>query len=227
MIATRGAGRIDNMIAALLLLSSAPTLSEVQRAAPADAGALVLGNTRHEPIVAVEPVPREAPVLFDDVDLIERPVVVAGGCVRQRWRATFPWAWGKPPGAGRLTRVVPINDVALRGGPTCPVDGYVSVSSGLTPAAALSALVLLREWQAGRATPRFSCVDYTTSGLCDSPAHLRPEIARLKPRMVSTADNKAVKILMGARGGLLTSLRFVPAARVVAVEVWRGIEAPS
>ncbi|TKD50419.1 hypothetical protein [Sphingomonas baiyangensis] len=212
-------------LAAALLLAAAqagPTLAEVERMAPVDAGRAVLAGRDHRPIAAIEILPPGGlqPPATIDVDLHERPVRVAGGCERGTWRALFahpnqPRAQARPQQVYRMTRVT----LVAEGG--CPDTGYVHVNPGLDAAAALRALSRLP----ALGQTRIACIDRTASGFCDSGDDaLRAKLLALEPRVV-TASGGDVLVWLG-EGATFTEVRLPPDAAGV-VQVERRIPAPA
>jgi hypothetical protein len=201
------------MTAALLLLAAAttaPTIEEVQRLPPAQAGALALATYRHAPITEVQQPPRGLlPPGMAELEMIERGAPFARrGCFRQRWIVAFRGDPAMPTTPQRLDSARPHPQVALRE-KGCAIANYVGVNHGVEPATALVELARVQAWRSGRRAPQYRCVDHTTSGMCADPSGPARELARLRPWMVSR-EAEGFSVWFGQPGGMVTILRYRP-----------------
>ncbi|MFS0735904.1 hypothetical protein ABC347_02535 [Sphingomonas sp. 1P06PA] len=214
------------MIAAvLLLLQSAPTLSDIARMPPAKAGETVLRDQDHQPIDSVETpaIGGLEPPGLRRLEFVERARKDGPGCTRRRWHARFQ-ADG-PDRAPILSGISSTSEIAALVAETCANSEYVHLNSGVEPARGFAALERLRQLRLNEKTPRFHCTDTTRSGLCASDESIIRELTRLSPWAIS-ARNAATMLWLGTKGQVVTELTFDPATPD-RVTIDRRIPAPA
>jgi len=178
--------------ASLTAPEAAPTIGSIRSLSPQAIGHVVLRGRDHGIVEKVEPPAVRAlePPGFVILELTERSIAIANGCVRRRWTATF----SRPPGAAESAAIFhdayAATQVALRSASTCSDGKFAHVNPGLSIEEALSALRHLRQVSSGKAKVRFSCSDSTGSSLCRSPKMIERELARLTAWAVTKRDGK-------------------------------------
>lgn len=172
-------------MAMLLSVQTPPTVASIQRLTPKAAGDVVLAGKDHDVItdVVVRKVGVLQPPGLVELEMSERAKMIAGGCVRKRWTVNFNGSPSAPSDA-TLSGAYSINEVALRRSTGCPSNGYAQVGSGLEPSPALVGLAYLDRIQRRIAKAEISCLDSTSSGLCNNPKTLRQGLEKITPWLV-------------------------------------------
>lgn len=218
----------------LILLSSSllaplqapPTVGGIERLQPREAGEILLKGREHGVIESIAPptIRSAGPPGLVELELTERPVAVAGGCVRKRWTATFQRQPGADRGAATFADSWARTEVAIAPAKTCPGGRFVHVHPGMTSAQALGALDRLGRIRTGKAKVTFTCSDDTGSSLCRSLAAIRPGLARLSPWAVMRREGR-IELWLGEPGQIVTAVSY-PEGRPHRVTVKRSILAP-
>jgi len=166
----------------LLTAHAAPTVAMIKRLSPRAAGDITLVGKVHNPIAEVvfPGVRGIPPPGLVDVEMVERTMFVAGGCLRKRWKVSFSGSPSAPSDA-TLSYAYAVTEVALRRSARCPRDGYVNISGGIEPAQAFAGLTYLDDIRSHRRKANFSCSDSTSSGFCVNPRILRQDLAKIRP----------------------------------------------
>lgn len=200
------------ILAALLLaLVQAPTLAAVERLSPAAAGELALAGQAHGPVESVERVVMHmAPPGVHELEMLERPVKVADGCLRKRWTVAF---LEQPGREAVMTGAQGVDQLSLAPSGACPTGRYVHLNPGLEPSQGFATLRDLQAFTAGRDATGFTCTDETTTGLCKDPSAVRREVGRLRPWAITRVDGD-MAVWLGVPGEAVTEVRFKAAGDV-------------
>lgn len=217
------------LISSLLsfLLAAPLTLAESLQLPPGQAGDLALGGKPHAPITEVERLRPSGlmPPGMIDVDMREAPVAIDGGCIRKAWRVSFAHGPDAPAEAAAVRSSYAQSQIALATAAGCADASFTGVGGKLTAQAALTALRELERLKAGNGETSIHCEDRTQSRLCRGTAHVKRELAQLKPWLV-TDQRGSVQIWLGTPGQVVTIIT-LPAANGGDVMVSRSIPAPA
>lgn len=208
----------------LLLMAAAPTLGHVLGLPPERAGKLVLNNAPHAVIISVELKKEYGIGLPDatDLELVERPRKVAGGCLRTRWTARFDGP-GRPERRALRGLVFSNDEVALSAAQHCPSGQYVGVHNGMDYQGALELLHKLQDVLGASADAIFDCTS-DIDLLCTSPDAMRSGL-RASRAWAAVRVEGVPTLWLGTRGQAVTEVQFI-SAKPLTVKVRRKIPAP-
>ncbi len=193
---------------ALLMLSTAQapvTLAEALALPPKQAGERVLAPEPHGQIIETEVLPQRGmdPPGTVEVEMREATHTLRAGCQRHIWRVTFRQSQGDTREEAQPSSKYAKQHVALKNGSSCAGVSFAEVGGTLTTDQALAALVVLQMGISSHRQLIAACQDNTQSGMCRSDAHLREELRRLSPWVVTNQDG-ATQIWLGIPGQSIT-----------------------
>lgn len=215
-----------SLIYSLMAVRIAPTVGMIERLSPRAAGDLILKGQEHRPIVGIETPPNigPGPIGIVERDLVERPMVRSGGCLRTRWKVKFEHEGGTSAKSAKLSATYARTEVGLPLTSGCDNASFVSISPEISPEEALAALRYLNDIRSGKAAIQFFCFDEVSSGLCNGDDATRGGLASVAPWQVLRRDGSTL-IWLGEPGQIATEVRY-PVASPGHIMVNRRIPPP-
>lgn len=219
-----------SLLVALLQPVTPPDLATVDRLPMAESAQLVLGDTKHGPIVAVVKGQPGQPSSPGEAvrEYLEAPKVSEGGCARRRWRAEFAlprWdataSYTDERGDATLMLVTGSTEVAVRSSRNCPTNGYVRMHESLTIDEAFSALRIFAMVQSGEGSVTILCWERTRTVPCASRAEALAILAGRTPDTISRGE-QGVDLGLSRGDGTIVSMRVDP-RKPESVEITRPV----
>jgi hypothetical protein len=187
----------------------APTLRDGQGLTPEAIGELLLRGKPHRPIVEALHVPQKGmnPPGMTELELVEAPVIVPGGCTRRRWMAAFLKRPNDTAEDAGLFNIYSGDEVGLSDAAGCAQTHFVKLQPASDTVQAFQMLRTFQKVADGSLRVAFTCKTVKKDRLCRSSATILAGLAGRPPWVLSTEDGSA-EIWLQDDGGTVTTIRF-------------------